>query len=188
MVSKKTSLVYPLCENLQGISLGGSCKDWILCLSGRNFSSCIKFSWIVDSHHRLIRNWMVWDIFSSPSPQQKVFKWNDIVLPPSSAAFLALRLWRTTFLKITAAASTALWISASPSVVLCYSERERSYVIDLICEEKNIADCLLASGNPVFGQLRDSIDVPKIAFQLAIFWDLCHNRGKRVGAPMSGDA
>lgn len=38
---------------------------------------------------------------------------------PSSLAFLAARRCSTTFLKITAAASTALCISASPNVVLC---------------------------------------------------------------------
>lgn len=44
---------------------------------------------------------------------------------PSSLAFLAARRCRTTFLKTTAAASTALCISASPNVVLCYKIEEK---------------------------------------------------------------
>lgn len=58
--------------------------------------------------------WMIW----REKVQEKLLKYENS--PPSSVAFLlSLRRWSTTFLKITAAASTALWISASPSVDLC---------------------------------------------------------------------
>lgn len=55
--------------------------------------------------------------------------WTTWIYVPSFCAFLAAwRRCKTTFLNTTAAASTALWISASPSPVLCCSKYEKNEI------------------------------------------------------------
>lgn len=65
--------------------------------------------------------WFASFIFGCSIKTNIVFEYTSL---PSSLAFLAARRCRTTFLKITAAASTALCISASPNVVLCCKNKK----------------------------------------------------------------